>query len=307
MRLVGMIAETFVRPGSGQALGVIDLPVARERATGYPYIAGSSLKGAFLQAVRDRLDKATVRTLFGFGPLSGDGEAPPDDAVELVPDETGQAAGRSAGRAGDVLFADARLLLLPVRRLNGPYAWATCPYVLERFARDCRRAGLAEPWPGGTVRQPEPRQAIAEKAGRLELEERVFTVAADGGPAHAAVAGALGRVIAGSPAAARLAGQLVVLRDEDFDWFCQYGLHVQARNSLDDEIKTSKALWYEETLPPDTVMYTLLSPRLPGADPVGTLLQAFAGAPYLQVGANETVGQGWFHLCGLDGSEAGGS
>jgi CRISPR/Cas system CMR subunit Cmr4 (Cas7 group RAMP superfamily) len=33
-------------------------------------------------------------------------------------------------------FADARLLLLPVRSLAGTFAWVTSPYVLRRFARD---------------------------------------------------------------------------------------------------------------------------------------------------------------------------
>jgi len=32
--------------GIGQGAGVIDLPIAREKATGIPFLPGSSLKGA---------------------------------------------------------------------------------------------------------------------------------------------------------------------------------------------------------------------------------------------------------------------
>ena len=44
--IMGMLAETFLHPGSGQTANAIDLPVAREKTTNYPVIPGSSLKGA---------------------------------------------------------------------------------------------------------------------------------------------------------------------------------------------------------------------------------------------------------------------
>jgi len=50
--LFGLLAETFVHPGAGSSGGAIDLPVAREAATGYPFIAGSSLKGALRECAR---------------------------------------------------------------------------------------------------------------------------------------------------------------------------------------------------------------------------------------------------------------
>lgn len=44
--ILGLLAETFIHSGIGHTEGAIDLPVAREAATDYPYIPGSSLKGA---------------------------------------------------------------------------------------------------------------------------------------------------------------------------------------------------------------------------------------------------------------------
>jgi CRISPR-associated protein Cmr4 len=92
----------------------------------------------------------------------------------------------------------------------------------------------------------------------------------------------------------RLIKQLIVLHDGDFKWFASYGLPINARNVLDEGTKTSLNLWYEETLPQDSLFYTLFMQRHSGAiDLVKTLVNE---RPYLQVGGNETVGQGWFSL-----------
>ena len=53
-RIVGLLAETSIHPGAGQSSGIIDLPVAREAATDYPFVPGSSVKGALLGLARSR-------------------------------------------------------------------------------------------------------------------------------------------------------------------------------------------------------------------------------------------------------------
>ena len=45
-------ALTGVHPGGGTALGVVDLPVQRERHTQWPMIPGSSLKGVLRDTCR---------------------------------------------------------------------------------------------------------------------------------------------------------------------------------------------------------------------------------------------------------------
>jgi len=117
--ILALFAETFIHPGTGQSATAIDLPVAREAATDYPFIAGSSLKGALRDKARqmwlssDDKDSKEVDDLFG-----------------------------KQENAGNILVSDARLLLLPVRSLNSSYRWLTCPHLLERLHRDTKRAGL---------------------------------------------------------------------------------------------------------------------------------------------------------------------
>ena len=257
--MLGLLAETAIHSGAGRGMGVVDLPVAREAATDYPVLVGSSLKGALrdkLQSTEGGEAKAKVR----FGEQE---------------------------QAGDVLVSDARLLLLPVRSLTGCYRWATCPHLVERYRRDLARAGLRP--------QPVP-PAIDQGAtaatgdGSLFLEERQFSIS--GSPPGDVVA-AVEPLLLHQETRERLPHQIAVLHDADFAWFVRYGLAIQARNVLDEGTKQSRNLWYEETLPPDTVLYALVMGR--NGDAVATLDALFPETdPYLQAGGNETVGQGWF-------------
>lgn len=276
--VLGLLAETPVHPGSGRSLGVVDLPVAREAATDYPVLVGSSLKGA----LRDRAEQ----------------ERPKDH------DFADHWFGRQE-HAGRLLVTDARLVALPVRSLTGASQWVTCPQLLERLARDLARAG--DGLTGPFVPELAPGHAYATADGtELYLEERQFTV--DGSPPDGIVP-ALAPLLAHPEVRDRLAQRLVVVHDEDFGWFARFGLPVNARNQLDDETKASENLWYEETLPPDTVMYALVAARRRGEDgedtddPATPLAEIFPEEDrYLQAGGNETVGHGWFAVTLLPGS-----
>ena len=268
--MLGLLAETPVHPGAGRGMGVVDLPVAREASTDYPVLVGSSLKGA----LRDKAEGVI--------------------AAEAVEERFG-----TQEHAGDVLVSDGRLLLLPVRSLTTSYRWVTCPHLIERYRRDLDRAAL-EPRPDipATVDRGE---ILTAGDGRLFLEERQFTVAH--APAED-LAKAIAPCVLHDETQRRLGDRIAVLNDDDFAWFVRYGLCIQARNVLDDS-KRSRNLWYEETLPPDTVMYALVMGRADGA--LGMLNDLFPETdPYLQVGGNETVGQGWFAVSVRRGGDPGG-
>ena len=256
--MLGLLAETPIHPGAGRGMGVVDLPVAREAATDYPVIVGSSLKGA----LRDKMETAKANdasTRFG------------------APD-----------KAGDLLVSDARLLLLPVRSLTGSYRWATCPHIVERYRRDLARVGL-EPSPNVPAVDRRSVLAAADDDS-LFLEERQFVIR-DEPPDD--LAKAVEPLVLHEATRGRLREGLAVLHDDDFAWFARYGLSVQARNVLDDDTKKSTNLWYEETMPPDTIMYAIVMGR--SAESLDSLDALLTQAdPYLQAGGNETTGQGWF-------------
>lgn len=276
--VLGLLAETALHPGTEQSAGVIDLPVAREAAGGYPVIVGSSLKGALRDFMEQKWGEEDFRVGRSFG-------------------------GRDS--AGAVAVTDARLLLLPVRSLTGHFKWVTCPYLLERYQRDRELAGLPcnFEFPG-----PGEEQAVihdnGEPGGRdlLFLEELVFNV--ERRDLSGLIKG-LGGLIKYRTAQERLLGQLAVISDNDFAYFARYGLQVNARNVLDNKTKTSQNLWYEETVPPDSLFYALLISRPGAGEALEDLQRLFAERPYLQVGGNETVGQGWCAVTWLEGEDGG--
>ena len=116
-------ALTSLHPGSGTALGAVDLPVQRERHTKWPLIPASSIKGVLRDACRPENEGEKNKWEAVFGP----------EKIE---------AGSDASYAGALSFTDARILAFPVRSLNGVFAWTTCPGVLQRHARDLALAGV---------------------------------------------------------------------------------------------------------------------------------------------------------------------
>lgn len=97
-----LFTRTPLHVGCGSAVGVVDLPVLRERATGFPTVPGSALKGV----LRDLFDKASQDELFG----------------------------KQDGR-GKILVGEARLAAFPVRSAKGGFAWLTSPLALGRLRR----------------------------------------------------------------------------------------------------------------------------------------------------------------------------
>ncbi len=186
--LIGLLAETFIHPGSGRNSGAIDLPVVREAATDYPFVAGQSVKGALKDHARQQ-SYIDIKTLFG-----------------------------ESNNGGTFRPGDLRLLLLPVRSLSGSYKWATCPHLLERYLRDCRRCGL--PITFAIPSAPPLKHVHGVAAGNYFFEERSFT--GTGQQVQADVIVALKSVIPLIETANRLADQLVILANDDFVWFARY-------------------------------------------------------------------------------------
>lgn len=258
--ILGLLAETPVHSGAGRSEGFIDLPVAREAVTNYPVIAGSSLKGSLKDLAEDK-------DIFG-----------------------------NEDKAGDFLISDARLLLLPVRSLTSQYKWATCPHIIERLGRDLKLCGLS-PKLDNQPLTIEKGYVLGTGSSKLFLEEREFNLK---GEVPEDFIKYLGNLILHQQTKSRLKDQLIVMHDDDFQWFASYGLPVNARNKLDSN-KKSKNLWYEESLAPDTLLYSMLFERKDGA--LDKIEGLFKSKPYLQLGGNETVGMGWFAVRILGGAD----
>jgi CRISPR-associated protein Cmr4 len=290
--------------GIGQGAGVIDLPIAREKATDLPFLPGSSIKGALRTSASE-----TQKEIFGSDPA---------DSAQM--------------RASAVLFTDQRLLLLPVRSIAGTFAWVTSPYVLQRFVRDLielqgKDAALPIPQIDAAntcivtsesklkLQQDKPQQ----KVNMVYLEDFDLEVIADppstnpedidlevpADPISSDLdqwAQMLGLAIFPSedPWQTMLKERLCLVHDDLFHFMCQYSVEITTRIKLKEDTKTvddqTGGLWHEEALPTETVLtgIVVITPTKNSGKSdaeIVDILKGFSGK-MIQFGGKATVGRG---------------
>lgn len=282
--ILGLLAQTSIHAGTGSNTGVIDLPIQREAHTAYPCVFGSSMKGALRshaeQSLTDNDGKDAVFAVFG-----ADNQA----------DNT---------YAGALMVSDARLVLLPIRSLTSQFKWVTSPYALQRLADDLARfsTGLSFKLPSDVLTENQAWTAQKQPEDLFLEEYRFKTTVQDDLSTVIKVLAKLMKRKTGVEE--QLKQQLVVVSDDMFSHLVQHTTPVNAHIAIESDTKVVKggALWYEETLPPESLLYVGLAAnkarkqdsKLATADDVlGTVTELFTKKPWLQVGGNETVGMGW--------------
>ncbi|HHV78302.1 MAG TPA: type III-B CRISPR module RAMP protein Cmr4 [Firmicutes bacterium] len=278
-RLLFVHVLSALHPGTGQGVGAIDLPVAREKSTGIPYLPGSSLKGVLREACSDK--ELTRRV---YGPDTDEG----------------------AEYAGSIQVSDQRLLLLPVRSLVGTFAWVTSPYILRRLLRDAQAAEIKDV-PSGSIPSPaeENRCVVSVEGAAILRDGKVVLEDLDlqGDVAAEARQWAewMGAQLFPDDEYWRraLVERLCVVHDGVFGFLLETGTEVVARVRLEENKKTvaQGGLWYEEMLPVETVLCGLVS-ALPVKATVEEVFSTVADAirKPLHIGGKTTVGRG---LCKL--------
>lgn len=289
-----------VHVGSGSDVGIVDLPIQREQHTGFPKIESSSLKGAIRATCFNKVEaseeneeakneaRRRLRLIFGSDPKEAKKE--------------GKESGNT--QASAIAFADARMLLFPVRSMRGVFAWVTCPFVIRRFRQERR---LYTQQTDERFPLPQPNTAasdelyIANGQERIVLEEYTFTVKRD--EAATQLAKDLGSYLFPGEEN-ELAQRLVVLKDDAFRDFVTLSTEVNARVSIDTTTGTAegKALWYEENVPPEAVFYSFvfagnvrgneLESLNKAKEVLNYLLQDEHFPPVFQLGGNATLGRG---------------
>ncbi|MBT9168502.1 MAG: hypothetical protein DDT19_01847 [Syntrophomonadaceae bacterium] len=309
-RLMFLYAETPVHAGSGSGVAGIDLPIQRERFTNLPILQPSGLKGA-------------LREFFENGKNLPPGHQDSEIFAIFGPDER-----KASENAGALCIEEARLLLFPVRSLKGVFAYTTCPIVLRRFYRDLevlKHLGqdlIGSPAPNWssltTASIPEDQVWVIRSVGnsrckvlsdseKITLEEFTFTAV----PREEvnSLAEWLDSKLSG--VTLDLAARFAVVSDNTFKDFVEFSTEVITRTRIDDEKGTvvKGALWTEEHLPRESVLYCLLlscKSLKSGVSGLGTANDvlnyvtnntASALRPaYLWLGGNQTVGRGLVHV-----------
>jgi len=97
-KVFAVYSESQIHAGKGTDVGIIDLPIQREKTTEFPIIQG--IKGAI------RASKIVKNEEKVFGSLDN-GDTP-----------------------GNLAFSEAKILAFPVRHIERLFIWVTCPTVL---------------------------------------------------------------------------------------------------------------------------------------------------------------------------------
>jgi len=263
--------------GTGQGLGLIDLPIARERATEHPIVPGSSIKGVLRDAARVQTDD--VDAIFG----------------------------SREGSASMVRVSDARTLAFPVKSDRGTFAWITSPYVLMRYARDGGEVGFtADQIPGVADGNAVTADGSAVLDGsRITLDGLPYEQVPSDDLKHGVktVVGALASTLfPGDDPTDRawrsfFSERVVIVSDDAFTWLTQTATDVRAHVRIDDTTRTvvKGHLWYAEMLPPETILAGIVQVGAirKDQDPKRAfeLLKSITESP-LQVGGDATTGAG---------------
>ncbi|HGX92208.1 MAG TPA: type III-B CRISPR module RAMP protein Cmr4 [Candidatus Tenderia sp.] len=277
-KLMFLHALSPLHAGTGQGVGAIDLPIAREKGTDIPIVPGSSLKGVLRDACKALHGNGTCTRIFG-----------PD-------------TNSAHEHAGAVVLTDLRLVALPVRSLAGVFAWVSSPFLLKRLARDAQLAGQANVPTGLTISNTDAALVSDDSALRLNddviLEDVKLAAQADAD----AWAGWLAKRLFPDDGTwqTEFNAHFCIVHDDVMAYLLQVGTDVTARIRLKDDEKTVDrgALWYEEALPAESILAGLVAAQPNGKaepDEVFQIIGELAGHPH-QVGGNATVGRG---LCRL--------
>ena len=270
--LVTLYAVTPCHAGSGSSVGVVDLPIQRERHTNYPIIQASGVKGAFRANFRNFETKEKVDLIFG-------------------------SSDQNNAYMGALAITDAKILAFPMRSSVAPFLWITCPAVLKRLVKDLEIAGL----PSGDISSvllaadSEQAYSVGSEAladGKILLEDIAVEVKKGVLPEE------LKKYFA-------QAERLLVVSDKVFDYGITECTQIMAQIKIDDKTGATVkgTLRYQEELPADSIMYTVIhwekSTHKEGIDDLNKTVKNYVKSVignHIQIAGDETCGRGIFSI-----------
>ncbi len=281
-----MYAATPCHAGSGSALGVVDLPIQRERHTNWPMIQASGVKGAFranFERFKNNLSQESKEKIKQIDTLS--------DSV------FGTSTGN--GYAGSLSVGDARILAYPMRSNVSPFVWITCPAVLKRLERDLKIAGLLDE-DFSFAEKSSLKNEDAVNLGKEQLKDSVLLEDYEVKVSRTEnLPGELKEYL-------KSAERLLLVSDDVFNYGVTSCTQIMAQIAIDSKTGTTKdgSLRYQEELPSDTIMYTVIhwgdskntaEDKLK-AETIKHFVTDEVIKKHIQIAGDETCGRGVFQL-----------
>lgn len=266
--------------GTGQGVGVVDLPIMRAKATNLPIVAGSAIKGVLRDELKAqcKISDKDINTLFG--------------------------KNENADHAGAIAFGDAHLLLLPIRSFAGTVAYATCPFVLRQYQRD---VSVDLDIPNINDNQALITSSTLLIGNQIALEDLDIGATKNDKAEKIAdmIVNALypESVLNADEWRNAVKSRFVILPDDIFSFLADTATEIRTRIRINRETRVVRdgALWTEENLPADSVLWGMIGisqsrdkDNKKDAQALAELLPT--DELNIQVGGKHTVGRG---LCRL--------
>jgi len=269
-KLILLHALTPLHVGTGQSVANVDLPIAREKATGFPVVPASAFKGV----LRDQY-------------LTTNNQG------ELIEPDWVQKAFGTQEAAGAWMFSDLRILCLPVRSLYGVFAYVTCPLVLQRLRNNAQVMGV----PGldhldievDLLEVAVPQGTELRQNHQVYLEDIDLSCALGLKDRAEAIGQTLAQILFDPADQPMFLKRFAIVSNETFSFLCETATEVVARVRLEDDVKTvvSGGLWYEEAVPAEAIFYGFVV----RSQEVAPLSNLTLNAP-IQLGGDATIGRG---------------
>lgn len=285
--ILSMYAVTPCHAGSGSSVGVVDLPIQRERHTNWPVVASSGVKGAmrahfdrFKNEIINKPDEKTFRFITEkcFGSESKKDKNTNEEYE---------------GHAGSVSVSDLKILAYPMRSDVAPFVWITCPAVLRRLAKDMKLAGKGE-----VAEIPRVDNEETALCWTGNLPETLFLEDMQVQVQESSIVEEIKPYLPG-------VDRLLVVHDKVFDYGVSQCTSITAQIKIDQSTGTTAngSLRYQEELPSDSIMYSVIfwdnsrdKEESLKMETIKDYISKEVMSDFLQVGGDETCGRGIFEL-----------
>lgn len=293
-----LFTETPLHAGSGSNLGVVDLPIQRETHTNYPIIQFSGIKGAIRELAEERMGLWEVRKNKDVLANKEKTEKErlkreEEEILKFIEIAFGPETERADKHGGALSFTDARVVLFPVRSLKGVFAWITSPDALSYLKRDLEILGKALEWEAEDVPPSDTAYVsngsdltIGKERQKIILEECAFNAVSNENVDKIAKWLKDNAFLESykywkdklcKEEGSVMSSNLVILPNDAYRDFLTFSTEVVQRIRITHETGTVArgALWTEEYLPKDTLLYTMVTSTDPkGGNPPDKLKDA---------------------------------
>lgn len=283
-------AITPIHAGSGQDMGIVDMPIQREKHSNIPKIEASSLKGSIKSWIYRKINikEGTKEEL--------------EELYEVFgPKDNGE------DKASRISLTDARLLFFPMKSNEDIFKLVTCPYILKRWCEDMKFEN--EHYENNYINDISVVEGMCicnkdNKDKNVFLEEYIFEKAEDKKDIFNKLAEELKKKIDIDT------NKIVIIKDEEFIDLVSMYTEVITRNKInyDTGVAEGTGLFTEEYLPSESILYFMIlsSPKFEAGNGKSSdqVIQYFNKSldSIFQVGGNSTIGKGFVKI--LKGKKA---